>query len=584
MFKLLIAFFLLALLFTVVVATTPTAAIPAGVSFPNDDEISLTGADFLAVDEEYSSQNVMLTGTDGDTSTLNLVVPGTELPKTDMEVDLSESTFYSYSSIDYIENRAFINGTYDAGALTEEAAGESNAAATNENQLRSYGSELYAKTTFGDNTTQYQYLDWISYLAFDYNDDGDFDDAQDNHYQPFIDDRSVIYVCIKADWSNTSDTEGYVMLTLSFETTVSNDYDVELILKPGTGTSDWSNDDASGENKITLTLYNADTDWNAFQFDIGELLENDAGDSPSLIGLDTIELRHFGDGGSGNTLESWIRNICVWEELMAFTDNTDDDNDWDVDGQAGPDNPGLWDDNDYIASSVTDAGASDATVPLENKITNGYILLVPAMIINFEGVAAIDLAENAAGSIDGESMTPSVSSVSNGDGTYTTTVEFDFDTRHLADTNGGFKDASTYWAYSDMDHNMTLDEDVLGVDYSDFQDQLVSYEYEYVSYVSTVESAWDGATKDDDSVQYDFANPDSDDGGFCHFKYSFITDNDYSGEVTPTTSATGVQTTTSSSEPEAGGQLIQGIDNSVLYIGLAGASIGGGILLLRRNR
>lgn len=477
---------------------------------------TFTGATLTAFDSDYHAKDFLIVS--GNQIDLDKVVEGLVIPDDDVSVDLSETSLISDSAIDSDSDFSptFINNTFNVGV--ESTAAHSHVDA----ELSGSYADTRMDANVRFNTSAAQTVTWTSYLATDENGDGDYEDSADRHYRTSIGGSGqILYWNAMADW-NVTDVDNYLKITWSFKTTGANDYDVEIIQYTGSGDSAWSNVDSAGENKITLSLYDTDAEAIALMAGVNELLQIDLGDNPVISGLNEL-IVEVGTNNANAEVDVRINNFCVFTDFPAITDKTDNDDDWDIDGATGGLMSGVWDDNDFLVTAITEGGTEsyDSTVPLRNKIeTSPYAMLQDAKIITFTGNFYYMPQDWSASSVSKE-------------GYYETTSLWTFDTTILDD----LQTPADVFSWTDTYYNMTLSESILFSDYDDFEDDLIAFELEGSDKVEDLRTLWDAANEDDYKVAYDGTNPDSSTGSSYDFSITFNTDIAYDEEggiaVTP---------------------------------------------------
>jgi hypothetical protein len=452
---------------------------------------TFTGATLTAFDSDYHAKDFLIVS--GNSLNLAKVVSGLVLPDDDVSVDLAETSLISDSSIDSDPDFSptFINNTYNVGV--ESSAVDSLIEAELSGSYAD--TQMNAEVTF--NTSGVETVTWTSFLATDENDDGDYDDSADRNYRTSIGGSGqILYWNAMATWNN-SDADHYLKLTWSFKTTGSSDYDFIIYHYEGSGDSAWSSITSSGDNQIVLSLYDTSGVSISLMAGINELLQMDLGDNPVISGLNEL-IVEVGTDNAAAEVDVRINNFCVFTDYPAITDKTDNDDDWDLDGATGGLMDGLWDDNDFLVTKIVEGGTEDydSTVPLRNTIdTSPYVMLQDAKIITFTG------------NIYYMPQDWSVSSVAK-DGFFETTELWTFDSTILDD----LQTPSDVLSWTDTYYNMTLSESVIYGDYEDFEDSLVSFEFEGTDKVEDLRGLWDAANEDDYKVAYDGTNPDSSTG------------------------------------------------------------------------
>ena len=515
-----------------------------GTTTPLKVKHTYTGATLTMFDSDYDSKDFTIVS--GSQLDLDKVLEGMVLPDDDVSVNLAETSIMSDSAIDNEADFSptFINNTYNIGV--ESSAADSHV----DSELSGAYADTRMDATVRFNTSAAQTVSWTSVMATDENGDGDYEDSADRHYRSSIGSSGqVIYWNAMADW-NVSDADNYMKLTWSFKTTGANDYDVEIIHYTGTGDSAWSNIDSSGENKITLSLYDTDAEAIALFAKISELLQMDLGDNPVLSGLNEI-IVEVGTNNAAAEVDVRINNFCVLSDYPAITDGTDNDDDWDLDGTAGGLMDGLWDDNDFLCTAITEGAneAYDSTVALRGAIeVSPYAMLQDAKIIQFTGNVYVFPTE---WSVDSDSA----------DTGFSTVELFTFDSTQLDD----FSSIGSVFTWTDTYYNMTLTESVLVSGYEDFEDDLLAFEMEGTDKVEDLRTLWDAADDDNYKVAYDGTNPDSTTGSSYDFSLTYNSDTDL-------TSSGGVAVAAAPA------------DNTLLFVGIAAVVLLVGAYIVIRVR
>lgn len=484
------------------------AVVPVSATYtttPSKVYHTFTGSTLTLFDSDYNSRDFCIVS--GSQLDLDKIVEGIVLPDADVAVDLAETSLVGDSAIDSESDFSptFINNTYNVGV--ESTALDSHI----DSELSGAYADTRMDATVRFNTSSAETVSWTSVLATDENGDGDYDDSADRGWRTSIGKSGqILYWNIMADW-NVTDVDNYMKLTWSFKTTGANDYDVEIIHYTGTGDAAWSNADSTGEDKITLSLYDSDAEHVALAASIDELLQMDLGDNPVIAGLNEL-IVEVGTDHAAAQVDVRINNLCVFSDYPAITDNTDNDDDFDLDGSSGGIMSGVHDDNDFLITAITEATPDtyDSTVALYDKIeTSPYTMPMDAKIITFTGnfyyfPTEWDVDSDADGS------------------TYITTETFTFDTTSFDD----FQTLSNVLSWTDTYINMTLSQNVLVSGYEDFEDDLVLFELEGSDKVEELRTLWDAADDDEYKVSYDTTNPDSTTGSSFDFELSYNSDND----------------------------------------------------------
>lgn len=497
-------------------AVLPVSA--ATTSTPLKAKNTFTGATLTAFDSDYNSKdNIIVSGSQID---FDKVLKSLVLPDDDVSVDITEMSLMSDPSIDNAADFSptFINNTFNIGV--ESSAPDSLV----DSELSSSYADTRMDASVVFNTSGVETVTWTSYLATDENDDGDYEDSADRHYRTSIGGSGqIIYFNAMADW-NVTDDDSYLKITWSFKTTGASDYDVEIILmgNSAAGDSAWSSISSSGDDKITLTLYDTDGVHVALAMELSELLQMDLGDNPVFSGLNEM-IVEVGTNNAAQEVDVRINNFCVYLDIPSITDGSDNDDDWDLNGATGGLWTGVWDDNDFLVTSVTEGATEsyDNTVPLKNTIdTSPYAMPQDAAIITFVGNMYILPDEWSASSVKK-------------DGFYETTELWTFDTTTLDD----LQTPANVITWSDTYYNITLAQSILVSDYEDFEDDLVLFEFEGSDKTEDMRSLFDAANDDPYKVAYDGTNPDSSTGSSYDFIIVYNSDVSYDVEggiaVTP---------------------------------------------------
>ena len=476
----------------------------AGTTTPLKVRHTYTGATLVMFDSDYNSKDFTIAS--GNQLDLDKVIEGFVLPDDEASVDLSGVSLITDTAIDSSSDFSptMINSTFNIGV--ESSAVDSHVDA----ELSSAYADTRMDANVRFNTSGLETVTWTSVLATDVNGDGDYEDSADKHWRTSLGKSGqVIYWNIMADW-NVSDADNYMKLTWSFKTTGANDYDVEIIHYTGTGDSAWSNIDSSGENLITLSLYDTDEEYIALGALMDELLQMDLGDNPVISGLNELIIE-VGTDNANAEVDVRINNMAVFTDYPAITDATDNDDDFDLDGSTGGLMTGVHDDNDFLFTVITEGGTEsyDSTVPLKDTIEESpYAMLQDAKIITFTGNFYVLPTEWEVSS-SGKSAP------------YTTTEIYNFDSTSLDD----LQTTANVFTWTDSYYNMTLSQAILTQDYEDFEDDLVSFDMEGSDKVEELRTLWDAADDDNYKVAYDGTNPDTTTGSNFEFELVYTSDN-----------------------------------------------------------
>ena len=477
-----------------IAATTTTTPLYAKQTF--------TGITLNAFDSDYDSRDYIMVS--GNQINLDAVVEDLVLPDDDVSVNLAETCLISDAAIDSEDDfsSTFINSTFNTAV--ESSAPDVHV----DSQLTSSYADVRMDANVRFNTSGVETAAWYSYLATDTNGDGDYEDSADKHYRISIGGQGqYIYWNALADW-NVTDDDNYLLLTWSFKTT-GNDYDMEIYFYTGSGDSAWSNIDSAAEDKCTLSLYDTDNTAIALAMDIAEVIQMDLGDNPSISGLNEL-IVEVGTDNAAAEVDVRINNFAVFTDIPAATDKTDNDDDWDLNGAAGGLWTGLWDDNDFLITEVTEGATEsyDSTVPLYTKIeVSPYAMPQDAKYIQFTGNVY---------------CFPQEWSVSSDvkDGYYETSEIWTFDSTSIDD----FKTPANVFTWTDVYYNMTLTQDILYSGFEDFEDDLILFELEGTDKTEEVRTLWDAADDDAYKIAYDGTNPDTTTGSSYDFLVIYRSD------------------------------------------------------------
>jgi len=464
----------------------------AGNVTPLKAKSTLTGASLTLFDSDYNSKDYAIVS--GNQLNLDKIITGLVIPKEDAFVDLSETTLVSDPAIDSASDfyPSFINNTFNSAVESTPADVLVSA------QLSGAYADTRMDANVVFNTSGVETATWYSYLASDENGDGDYEDAADRHYRTSIGKSGqILYWNVMADWNDT-DADNYVKTTWSFKTTGASDYDFEIIQRDGNGDAAWSNIDSSGENTITLTLYDTDGVAIALMAGMDELLQMDLGDNPVISGLNEIIIE-VGTDNAAMEVDVRVNNFAVFNDFPAITDNSDNDDDWDLDGEVGGLMIGVHDDNDFLITAITEdtTDTYSSQVPLYTDIeVSPYTMPQDAKRITFSGNLYFYPQEWSS------------VSVAQG-GYYETTESWSFDTTTLDD----LQTTANVLTFTDVYYNMTLTEDLLVDEWDSFEDSLLSFEFEGTDKVEELRSYWDAADEDGYKVGYDGDGSHTDSGG-----------------------------------------------------------------------
>lgn len=464
-------------------------------------ELSFSGTTVNFFNSQYDLNHYLI-GSDHKTLDMGFI-EGFTAVKTDGYVNLADgyTVLESDDIFTQLQSPTLINNTWNAGTISDNALVEAI-----DNELVSASKSTIAAAQIRTNDTA-GYVTWDQNLWYDYDDDDVVDSGEMRYEQ--VDYSVVLYSNFKY-WQNATDTTGYAQLTWVFETTGS-DYSIEIILKEATGAIAWSNIDASGENKATITYGGCNGTSIAIFLPVDEVLAIDAGDDPDLIGLKSVTAKLYGGADKQHNLE--IYNAAVFTKIPALGDREDDDGDYDIDGVIF--GTWMWDDNEFIATKCTATDTYDNTMPLRSPVIDGYETLVQFRKLQIGGIFSLEPT------------------------TYTTTSDPSgnyFDTRHdmwFVTTGLGnyFTGVTTsnYVSWTDVYFNVTLDDAYLPGIYQNFEDQLILFEVDGHDKTENWRTDWD-VTSDGTEIYFDMTNPNADTGSQQEVDLMFKTLADEEGE------------------------------------------------------
>lgn len=452
----------------------------------------------------YNSEydlNHYLIGSDHKTLDMGFI-DGITATKTDAYVNLADG-YTVVESDDYftqLQSSTLINNTWNAGTV-------SSAATVYEvtSELVSASKSTIATGSATTNDTG-GYVTWDQNLWYDYDDD-DVEDTGEMYYDQ-VDYQVVLYSNFKY-YQNATDATGYGAIQWVFETTGS-DYTIEVILQEATGAIAWSNVDASGENKATITYGECNGTSIATFLPVDEVLAIDLGDDPDIKGLKSVTAKVFGGADKLHTIE--IYNAAVFTKKPALGDRGDDDGDYDIDALIF--GTWMWDDNEFLATKCTATDTYTNELPLRNPVADEYTTLVQFRKLRITGTYSLDPTTYA---------TTSTESGSN----FETRHDMWFVTTGLADYFTGVT-TSNYFSFTDVYFNVTVDDAYLPGSYQDFEDKLILFEVDGIDKTENWRSDWD-VTADGTEIYFDMTNPDADTGSQQEVDLVFLTLEDESG-------------------------------------------------------
>ncbi len=472
-------------------------------SLPFKDEGAFSGFSWTAVSDKIDTKYNALTE---GSNAISLPIKDLEFKRNLISVDLSGTNVIS--NIDgagvYIEP-VIANDTWESYSLTEGDATSPNPTVSGPSASESNTKIDFSMTTAsGINTTNL--VTSRFYAKEDLDGDGVFNEAGlgEKHYWRSVSSTTILYFNIQFN-TLAADT-GYVYLRYVFKTT-SGTYNVTVQFNSGSGDTAWSNLGSSSDSLATWNIYDVVSGVTiAEMIPMADLLTDDIGDSPSIQGLDQIELGLYNPGNASTTISITVRNLAFFDSstLVGITDNTDGDSDYDYANANGvPEN--IWDDTDLLVTKITEGATEsfDYTVPLEDNIVDGSELAIEFRKIKFTGEAVLTPRD-----ID-------VQSESSGNN-YLVTVSFVFYTLELND----IKTSARLPTWSNFYHNLTIETDYLA-DTTDLDLNFKSYVIDNLDKLDTFQTIFIGHS-DSDEVQFDITDPSSTTGASQSIEYSFL--------------------------------------------------------------
>ncbi len=442
---------------------------------------------------------------------------------------------------DNIISTTFLNNTFNAGVY--DAA-----------KVQSIETEFStaSKSTIGtgaaktNDTSGNVY--WLSDYYWDSNNDGDYADPTDKSHYPLIDTSATFFFSGRYH-INASDATAYGEIAFTFATTGS-DYTIRVRYWQKAGTTGWTDLDSTGENAATLNYYDANYTSISGFLPVNEIIDGDAGDSPDLQGLKSGKITVFGGADKLHTIS--VYNMAVLTQKPALSDRSDEDKDFDIDATAVF-STFIWDDTDFLATKVTEGATEsyDNTMPLSFDLETGFTPLVKFRKLQITGEFSCPPTTFTKGSVVSGSY-------------YKTYLDMKFLTTGLNDFVGT---ATDYFSWTNVQFNVTLNDEDLPGTYQTFEDQLVVFKAAGLDQKSVFDDAWD-VTSDDTEVSYDFPDPSTTTGAeqTCYMEF-------YTRKATPSgTGGAGVTTTDDT--------LILIVIVIVVVIALGGSSL----FLLKRKK
>ena len=278
--------------------------------------------------------------------------------------------------------------------------------------------------------------------------------------------------------------------------------------------------------------------------------------------------------GASDSVTMALTNIAVFNDRIAITDNTDNNNNYNFDGASNLPT-GLFDtDSDIVGSSIT-ASAVDSSMPLISDFSGSITTINTIRKIVFTGVM----------SIQPTSASSSTSAAVSGTNYFLTTENVYFDTRAIAD----FTAFSNMFVIGNVQVNVTIDDSVLEFTthyqqnlYHPSGDYKTSFVVNDINKGDTFETAWaasgvSGSTAPKSQVQYDITDFSATVYALDHIVLMIYTKSSYN-----------VQVSTSTAQGAGGSPIIASTStasnmNFYIIAGIIGAGIVGVLVIRSKN-
>ena len=477
------------IMFSLFIAPT---LVQAKSSLPLASELDVQLTYFSPYNPEYKVKDALISGNSVD---LMFLEGNRHSTKLDLGKSVWESTFSTiidnsaYS--DTLANATWNTATSDGATITTEPT--ANAAET-----------LVTFLATSNATSVAQYGQALSYFAWDGNDDGDYVDTADRGYLPHDEN---VFILINNEMTTTDSADSaYSTVEIILETTTSTDYTVIVKFWEKAGDAGW---DFTTSNGATLEIFDCSGQPIVTTLDVAAILEADS-ESVAILGSDQLKQYLYTEVAS-KTVQNELKNVAYFDSQPAFTDASDNNNDWDMDGTdeyiSGIDS------TDFLFTIIT----QDTTDTFDNSQellidqSGSISTVIPARYLYFTGVMA--MFPDAGSSF-------SSSTVSSGK--YLTTESLSFDTRIISDldTLANVLSVST-WKF-----NVTLDDAVMW-DTDHYENNIESFIINGLSNkFETFKTAWT-VTADDSEVQFDLADPSTTDGDLDALTLKYFTKVNY---------------------------------------------------------
>jgi hypothetical protein len=208
-----------------------------------------------------------------------------------------------------------------------------------------------------------QNVNWTTQLEEDKDGDGITDETGDEEWLTSFngDEFWYLHFAMKSDAGSTS-TDNWASVALSFKTTGSSNYDINIKMYEYGGDTDTTVAAISNGMQMDFFSLGAGTSYDhlILTFDMAKVLADDS-EGPNIVGLDyIISTINIDSESDDKYIGLRIYNICAYTSYPGITDNINDDGtiDYDTSGIMG----GFDGDCDIPNSAITDnAGATDDT-------------------------------------------------------------------------------------------------------------------------------------------------------------------------------------------------------------------------------
>lgn len=377
----------------------------------------------------------------------------------------------------------FLNSTWDSGTAT-------NTTINDEFVVGSRGTSGFANASTSAAITGSPTATWISQMAFNSNDDSDFDDATDKAYMP-VTTSEWMYIGFKVNHLGSVNAASYGSADVIFERTSGTDWTVSLRAFQGSGDSGWV---LSGANTAVFNFYDADNQFLGISFPIDELYTEDSAENGDLLGIDspavTINL-----AAASETVEVTVTNYALFNSRPALTDNTDEDDDFDWNDDTTGIPVGVHDgDSDFLFTKITEAATDtyDSKIALNDDYDLSMSVLPNIRIAKFDGAV---------------SLYPTSASVSSsqvsGQVYFNTRYDLQWDSLGLSDLDT----FSNILSIGNMQFNYTLDDSNVPFTTSKWEDNLILFTWDnQPDAIFTYADTWQSSGGDEVEVQYDFTD------------------------------------------------------------------------------